>query len=476
MKKFLTTFVFALLGLFSVAQENVLSERHASAALGAVYALDSDRYNSELQQISDPAIKAYVAEYNAIMLYTSANNKKNYESYIRQSDIALELAEKHRYAATLKCNLQLHRCLVEMSNGSLWGGGVLFWKAYRSFLRGEEQYPTYDGQLMLRSIFDILLSQIPEKWKGLAGFFGFGEGNLARGFSEVDLYHSKVKNVSGLNEESLILTFTNIFLSHEQRISNEQRDELRSSTSPGISYLYLLSCGRRQLGAEAEEIMDNLAQSSFERFPLILHQRAKFALRHLDADAAIRYADLFLKSYKGVSCVNDGYLIKAYALLLKGRREEALMMSTTAASFDASSDVDKRTKADALIFPQMKVELVKARFLFEYGNYAESLDVLNRYKPADDDLIEYYFRMARAEDLLGNEQSALSHYEKVIALAPKNKRYFGPYSAVYVADIKIRHSDFAAAKRYLEKARSLNDGEFSKEIDQRISLGLRSCK
>ncbi|MCQ2204710.1 MAG: tetratricopeptide repeat protein [Bacteroidales bacterium] len=473
--KILSTLVVSLLSLCSSwAQESVLASKASSEALAAVYAYDDAAFAEALSRIDDKAIAAFVVEYKSLLDYTAANNDGNYKRYVEASDKALAAVAKHRFEPTLTSNLQMHRSLVELSTGSLWGGGVYFWKSYRSFKRGEESHKDYDGQLMLRGIFDVLLSQIPEKWKGLAGLFGFSSGNLQQGFAEIEQYHQKVASVPGLSEESQLLVFANIFLSHDQRINDEQRSRLRNNTTPVVVYAYILSNGRNCMGSEADAVMSRLPQSVIDRFPLIIHQQAKFALRRLDTKSAIRYADEFLQKYRGSSCCNDAPLLKAYAYLVQGDTRQALENAQKAADMPFSSDVDKRTNADAKIFPTMDRTLVKARFQFEYGNFAESLATLRGYNPPQQHLIEYNFRLARAEEKLGNLTSAISCYDKAIAMSAKDKRYFGPYSAVYAADLMLRQGNLAKAKEYIQKARSLNNGEFSKEIDQRISLTLRA--
>ena len=54
--------------------------------------------------------------------------------------------------------------------------------------------------------------------------------------------------------------------------------------------------------------------------------------------------------------------------------------------------------------------------------------------------------------------------------------YFGPYAALYAADIMLTRGNNAAAQRYARQAQKLNNGEYSKEIAQRIALTLRAVK
>ena len=157
--------IFALLiaTIEAKAQQSILATTACSKSLSDIYSCAFKTFEFDIQNVSDPALVAYLREYSSLMQYTIANNENNYEKYIKYSDKALDAVEDHVYEYTLMCNLRLHRCLVEMSKGNLWTGGIQFWKAYQLYKDAEEEHHSYDGQLKLRGIFNILLSQIPDK-------------------------------------------------------------------------------------------------------------------------------------------------------------------------------------------------------------------------------------------------------------------------------------------------------------------------
>ncbi len=452
------------------AQKNILSEKNASLTLDAIYRFDEEGYKTHSANISDKAIQAYLAEYHALMHYAKANNEANFKAYQNASSNAISAVEKTTYGYTLSSNLLIHRCMAEMSMGNLLTSGIQFWKSYRAFKKGEEATPNYDGQLMLRGIFNVLLSQIPSKWQGLTGFFGFGSGNLTLGLEQIAAYRERVKEIPGLCEEGLVISFANIFLSHEQHINGRLSQAMKESPAPIISYAYLLSLGRQQKGAEADTVLSLITREQLEAFPLLRHQKSKIALRRLSERECIAHADSFFQAYKGNTCKSDALLLQAYAYLLLGDRTNALKKADACAAMTPTSDIDKRTQADAKRVASEDVTLLRSRFNFEYGNFAEALSVLDGYKPTSGHEIEYHFRLARAYEKLGDTQRAVSHYDKLIAMAGNDDRYFGPYSAVFMADMKIKEGDTAAAKTYIDKAKKLNNGEYSKEIEQRISL------
>ncbi|MCR5697907.1 MAG: hypothetical protein K6G73_13135 [Marinilabiliaceae bacterium] len=472
-KRYAAAVLLALFAYACNAQRSLFADKAISKAFECVYNIDNESFVAQNALVKDEAMRRYLEEYMAVMNYTATNNKDNYNKYMTASDAALKVVDAHKYGHTLHCNLLLHRCLVEMSNGSLIGGGMQFWKAYREFKAGEKQYPEYEGQIMLRGIFNILLSQIPEKWKGIAGFLGFDGGDLAKGFECIEDYRRRMNGVPGAFNESLLLSFANIFLSHEQVVSDELANQMKLSQSPVVQYVYLLSMGRKYHGSEAEKVIAALPARFYNVFPLFYHQKAKFALRGLRTRDAIAAADDFIRVYDGMACRNDAYLIKAYAYLLDGNSAKANELAAQCVKLAAKSDVDKRTLADAERVPETDRTLLRARMQFEYGNFYESLSTLRSYKMPEQHRIEYIFRYARAQHLMGDVTHALANYDRAISWAANDKRYFGPYSAVYAADEMIKQNKLDAAKAYIKTARQLNNGEFSKEIDQRIALTTR---
>ena len=166
----------------------------------------------------------------------------------------------------------------------------------------------------------------------------------------------------------------------------------------------------------------------------------------------------------------------AYAYILKGDKAKARQMVDKCIATTSDFDIDKRARAEAEIAMDASEEMLRARFNFEFGRYEESLRILKSFTPRAQDAAEHAFRTARAEEKLGRVDVAMSGYDKVISLSANSKRYFGPYSAVYAADICIKRGDKARAKKYLATARKLNVGEYKKELDQRIELTERAMK
>lgn len=475
-KALLYTLLFIFCAGIIRAQRSVLSDEAVSRTLYEIYQLDEKAYLQELANVDNAAMASFLREYWHLLVYAAENKPSGYDAYMKASDDALSKVSKHKYADNLRANLLLHRCLVEMSCGNMIASGIQFYKSFKAFRTGEKKYHDYEGQMMLRGIFNIILSQVPEKWKSLAGFF-FDRGDLQQGFVQINDYRTLMLNVPGAYEESLLLSFANLFLSHEQRLDDDLAQKMRGSTSPAVLYVYVLSNGRKQKGKQADEVLNSMPAKYFEQYPLLIHQLSKYALRRLEPEECIKQADRFLERYQGVACKNDAYLMKAYAYALMGDSQKRKEQAELCVKMTAGGDIDERTHNEAKrIIDRLDVTLLRARLRFEYGAYDECREMLKNYTPDKRDEIEYSFRMARCNETLGYTQDAIRFYNHTIELGLNDDQYYAPYAAIYMADLAIKANNKAEAKRLLLQAKELNNGEHSKEIDQRIAVTMRKIE
>lgn len=465
----------------SLAQANQFASRACSEVVHDIFSIDEAAFAKHIGEVGTQsrdakARTAFLREYMALMRYAAANNKKNYDAYFKASDAAFSAANGSTYEDNLLSWLHIHKCMVYIYDGSMVSGGIQFLKSYRSFKRAEAETPNYEGQIPLRGIFNIILSQVPGKWKGLAGFLGFDDGNTALGFRQLEDYRQKVKGVKGLSDEAVLFSFANMFFSFEQNMPADIMEAIRANEAPVVRYAYILSCGRSQNGEAAYKSLQETPEEVMSRFPLLYHQRGKYALRRLEPDECVRWGARFAETYSGVSNKTGVYLDMAYAYLLKGDREKAKTMVDKCRSMKSDFDIDRRAYEEAALAMDTPVKMLRARLMFEYGRFAEAEAELKSYAPRRRDLAEYYFRLGRAEDKQGGKAEALAWYDKAIGASAGSTRYFGPYAAVHAAEICIKSRDKSRAASYLAKAKKMNNGEYKKELDQRIELTEREVK
>lgn len=478
------TGLIAVLSAFTAnarAEKSQFATATCSKVMQDIYNIDSDAFAADIRGVGtssrdERARTAFLREYMALMQYTAANNQKNYDAFFAASDAAFGAISGSKYEDNLSCWLHIHKCMVYIYDGSMLSGGIQFWKSYRAFKSAEDKYAAYDGQLPLRGIYNVILSQIPEKWKSLAGFFGFGEGDIATGFNQIEQYRRKVQNIAGLNDEAVMFSFANMFFSFEQNMPADIMKAIRENDAPAVRYAYILSCGRSQNGEAAYESLQSTPGDVLNRFPLLYHQKGKYALRRLEPDEAIKWGKRFAETYSGVSNKNGVYVDMAYAYMLKGDRKSAKAMVDKCLSIKSDFDIDRRAMEEAPLVMDTPMEILRARLNFEYGKFAEAEKELKSYRPRQKDLAEYYFRLGRTTDKQGEYGEAMKWYDKAMSQSANSTRYFGPYAAVHAAEICVKKKDKAGADRYLGKARKLNNGEYKKELDQRIELTERVVK
>lgn len=453
---------------------SIFADAASSRAFHDVYAVDAQAFAAHVAAVTDPAKAAFLREYMALMQYTAANTEARYDAYMSASDRALDATTKSTVADNLQCQLHLHKAMALMYEGSMLSAGLQFWKAYRCHKSAEKSCPGYDGQLLVRGLFNIVLSQVPEKWKTLKGLLGLDDGNLELGFQQIELYRQRVANIPGLADEAAMFSFANVFFSHDEVLAGQLEALIAENNSPVVRYAYLLTLGRRQKGEAATATLAKCSNDDMQRFPLLLHQQERWALRRGDNATALDYGRRFIAAYAGVSNAANGYLDMAYAHLLRGERPQAQAMVAKCLVTTSSFDIDERSRSEAERLMNCDTALLRARLLYDYGNYQGARDRLLRLHVRQEDLPEWHFRLARAYELLGDTLQALRLYDKTIELSPNSTFYFGPYAAVHAADICLAQHDQQRCRKYALKAQQLNNGEYKKELDQRIELTLRT--
>lgn len=443
---------------------------HCASAMEAVYNFDSNTFDNEIHQIANETIVSYLREYNNLMHYVANNNEANYKTFLASNSKAISAIDKcdlpERFA--IKSNLLLHKGLVEVSKGDALTGAMAIFKSYRAFKEGEKKSPTYIGQLKLRGVYNIVFSQIPDDMKSLTGFFGIEHGNLKQGLQQITEYISLVDNVRGLQQESLLLSFAHFFFSEQNTVNEQLAQKMRQSKSPVVIYTYILNLGKKNKGAEADQIFESLPHATFKSFPLLAHQQCKFALRRLDVTSALEAAKTFDNYYRGISCRADMMLLKSWAYKILNNDELGQKAANECIKTPHISNTDEVAINEAKLYKTIDINLLKARLLFEYGLYDKALAAISDCHVQNNNKIEYHYRLARILHNKKNSAKAIEEYNKAILFATSDKRYFGPYAAIYAAQLLLEEHNTNKAKEYISKAKTLNNGEYSKDINRRI--------
>lgn len=189
----------------------------------------------------------------------------------------------------------------------------------------------------------------------------------------------------------------------------------------------------------------------------------------------------YVKLYKGNSFIKAAYQKMARTELLKsdtaGYRKWMSLLLTKGNNF---TDEDKQAEKEAQSKTIPNVYLLKARILFDGGNYKDALHLLAT--PNEDEIpsfgnkLEYIYRLARVFDKMNITDQAKTNYEKTIRLGTKSKEYYAVASAVFLAQIYEKEKNFTEAEKYYRQALSMKNHDYQNSLDQKAKAGLNRIR
>ncbi len=244
------------------------------------------------------------------------------------------------------------------------------------------------------------------------------------------------------------------------------------------SYMQAYVSIRNGKNSEAISVLVNRPSTTiYQPFPYLDYLLGIAQLNNLDTSAANGSFGQFLKSNKGVNYIKDTYLHLAWiALLRNDSNTYNAYIKRTKSNGNTYHDKDKQALNEASAATP-HVLLLKARLLFDGGYLTKAAAVLAHTK-ADHfktikDKTEYFYRLARIQDNLGQYEPAIANYQLAITVGKDLKDYFAANSAVLLGKMYEEKSYNAKARAAYQTAISMKNHDYESSIENEAKLGLK---
>ncbi len=413
----------------------------------------------------------YLKQYKSFIIYLANDSQANYEAFIKihekSTDQLRSKPEDWHYI--LSSNMLLQKSMVEFSRGNQFQGALALYRAHSAFREIESNNDNNLWHLKLRGIFNVLWDRIPDNWRFVSNLAGM-KGDYHMGIRQLVGYHDGM-NLKGLDQESkIILIYVHKLFQHDNEDLVQLMEESATEDySPITQFLYSDVLIKMNHGQKALEMHQSVTQQSKEHFPLLQYQYAKLlAAASLNA-LAKNEMHQFINHYRGESFKPDSYLQMSRICFLEGETDEAAEWSLKCIALKTPlSTIDRQAVAECRLYNQWQPTLLRARLYFDFGDYEKAKEWASKPITFAAAKIEQQYRKGRIAHKMGNLQEAIDLYETTIALSAKETRYYGPYAALYCAEIKIAAKEYKAADQYLTTARKLNNGEYQQDIEYKI--------
>ncbi|MBI9064286.1 MAG: tetratricopeptide repeat protein, partial [Marinilabiliaceae bacterium] len=377
-------------------------------------------------------------------------------------------AQNNQITQLMLVNLSIQKGLIQWMKNEQFAGVFSFINGHRLLMDDYTNPSLLQEVRKLRSLFLILIDQLPDYMMSGASLFGL-EGDRIEGFSLLQEYVEYCEDKEGVYTEALVLYgYCLMKFSNGDKYQMDQFiQKARQNESPLLTFVSASVAIKKRDGETARGLLDELQPETFECFPLLYHLKGKAVLNTLSNECEW-WLSKFVHLYPGMSFKADAHLRLAryYRIIhdsVSVKREENAIRAMDV--YPTSND--KQASQEAFMVAHKPESLIKARLLFDDGQIKECIVLL---KTIDQPLLadfyraEWHYRLARALEEENRYKEAVSHYEQVLPIAREDDRYIGPYSALNAAEIYLKiFSDSTSCKKMLQKAKEFNTGQYKSD-------------
>lgn len=386
------------------------------------------------------------------------------------------------YYLYAQAEINLQWALIRSKYGAYFAAAREINKANGLLKDNQKKFPGFHLNLKGLGLINVVFGALPDGFmKSTLSTFGV-KGDVQTGLNQLDkLAENLPKSSYEPFYDEVIFYYAYILTDvakSAQAYNKTMKYTARIADSSLLkTYLQAYVCARNGKNEQAITILENRPRGTvYQSFAYLDYLLGVARLNKLDLGASASFSQ-FLQQNKGVNYVKDTYLHQAWISLLKndtGSYQSLIAKVKNSGATYAEKDKQAVNEANA---PMPKMELLKARLLYDGGYLTKALAVLSDVKPDElksvKDKTELAYRLGRINDDLGRDDVALSHYQTAINTGKGLKYYYAAKAAVLAAHICERKKDAIKAKAYFNTAIAMKDHEFESSIESEAKQGLK---
>jgi tetratricopeptide (TPR) repeat protein len=373
---------------------------------------------------------------------------------------------------------------IQIKFGDNWDAA---WDFRRSFIQSKDcarKFADFSPAGMVSGAMEVVAGTIPDGYKWLSSLLGI-KGTVAGGMRQLEHFLG-VGDVNALlfrDEAIFYYLYLQFYIGNKRAEVFDfiRQHRLDVKNNHLFTYLYANLCINDQRSALAQQIIRGMNRApGYMDMPVWDMELGYACLNHLEPDAAF-YLTRFLQRFKGRFYVKDVLQKLSWYYYLNGevaRADSCRPLVLLKGSSEADADRQALKEARSGRWPN-KV-LLRARLLDDGGYFAEALQGLRPYGPADFsdpvEKCEYAYRLGRIYDGLGQDDEAILAYESTIGAGAGLREYYAARAALQVGYIFERRGDKARAILYFQRCLDMKDHDYKNSLDQRAKAGIARCK
>lgn len=352
-----------------------------------------------------------------------------------------------------------------------------FRKAHVLFKENKKLYPNFAETDIFFGAQQSMIGTIPKDYQWISNLLGL-KGNIKKGIAMVK---------KGVNANTTLFhddaVFYYIYLN--EILLNDSRKALRLIKTYQVddknNYLYTFMTSNLMLNnfraAETIKIINNRNKSSEYLQPIVFDYALGSAYLHTaQYNRAIPYLKKYLNS-KSYFYKKDAALKIAYAYYLTGKQAQSNIYKSKIKKVGTKiTDMDKQAYKTASQTTFGNKNLLRARLLFDGGNFTKSINILNntslKEKLTQTEKLEWDYRLARVYDEKHQVSNAITYYKKTLNSKNPTKEYYPARAALQLAFIYENKNQRTMAIEYFKKVLALDGHQYKTSLDHKAKSGL----
>jgi tetratricopeptide (TPR) repeat protein len=408
-----------------------------------------------------------------------------YPKFLQRIDLLNEGPKSSPFYYYCLSMLRMQRAAASIKFGKFWDAGWDCRRAYQLIKENRKQFPTFSPNDLTYGALQAITGTIPKGYKWLAAIFGM-RGSQTEGMRIVKAFINSNDPWAKLffNEAAFMYPYLLFYLENkkEEALAFTQQRKLDLVNNHLHAYMAAnLGINNKQAEFARNIILNRNRSEDYIKTSVWDFELGYTRLYHLETQEAARDLESFLANFRGKFYVKDALQKLSWCYYLQGNLSKAEETRKRVLQKGATdSDADKQALRDAKTGRWPNILLLKARLLSDGGYHSDAAALLQGKTeddfPAEEDKLEFAYRVARIYDDLGRDEDAIRNYLIAIRMGEHRTEYFAARAALQIGQIYEQKGQKAMAIQYYQRCIDMDDHEFKNSLDQRAKSGIARCK
>ena len=425
----------------------------------------------------------YISDYEDYIVLLLNCDPLDYEQRAGHMENRLELLEKGDQASPwfrlCKAGIYLHWAIVELRFGEQYKAAASFHRSFALVKENQRLFPDFEYNKVFTGLQEAVVGSLPGSYKWLASIFGM-KGDMKKGTEKLAGFINTHTEKQPLYLETILYhTYLRFYLLMEQQ---EVWNFLNSPQFPTHNNLLNtfakvnIALDYRKSDAAIETLQAAALDANYIKYPVFDYQMGVALLTRLDTNC-ISYFRGYLINNKSGNFIKDTWQKMAFTNYINDNTVQAAWcIEQLKKQGNTRSDADKQAQrfAENNVWPHSKI--LQARFLIEGGYYDRALTMLQSMSPSQlkkpTDKLEYFFRLGKAYQELGNNNKALENYQVAINTGKERHEQFAARAALQMGIIYEHSGNKARAISSYKECLNMPSHDFQNSIDQQAKAGI----